>query len=485
MRVNIFTSSSGAVYRGISAGRGKFIAVGEMPPAVAFAVAKDRSQQTITIEIKSGSLGHTISNALGIYFGAASSQSPDLGTLLDSYGVLKRHLETLHSLLPGHPEILEFRLLVEDLLQDRAIFDGLGLEQPSRLPMSQAQLRDLHERSIDTGLDVLDDTFRLGILPFDVTEDTMRALSARYAQTALPDGLAAPDELYRREMTPGSPARHDPLFPSGAEPERPASYQSFSNLALRIKGLRGDTDLEPPPPSNTADSVGRYFKAGSPLRPDDSLGVDNGIFTSLSALENAGVGDGLRGTTLSRKASPFHTGMGMGPAGPTMGAEPDDDYSEYFTSRSEGIPEIESEPVFLGARDAVLPAASLPTTSANGFPGVGIGFAGESLTTEGKSTHLLRQRLGRDLVASLTSLCRTVRDVIGQAEAGSLESSVSAHFASFIRVWSEGVGVFRRVISNHPPRGLVEVLDCLVVASTMCTAVGFCSARYNGSMYFE
>ena len=54
----------------------------------------------------------------------------------------------------------------------------------------------------------------------------MRALSARYAQTALPDGLAAPDELYRREMTPGSPARHDPLFPSGAEPERPASYQS-------------------------------------------------------------------------------------------------------------------------------------------------------------------------------------------------------------------------------------------------------------------
>ena len=44
-----------------------------------------------------------------------------------------------------------------------SIFDGLGLEQPSRLPMSQAQLRDLHERSIDTGLDVLDDTFRLGI----------------------------------------------------------------------------------------------------------------------------------------------------------------------------------------------------------------------------------------------------------------------------------------------------------------------------------
>ena len=140
--------------------------------------------------------------------------------------------------------------------------------------------------------------------------------------------------------------------------------------------------------------------------------------------------------------------------------------------------------MFLRARDAVLPAASLPTTSANGFPGVGIGFAGESLTTEESLRHLLRQRLGRDLVASLTSLCRMVRDVIGQAEAGSLESSVSAHFASFIRVWSEGV---RRLPAgcNDPPRGLVEVLDCLVVASTMCTAVGFCSARYNGSMYFE
>ena len=492
---------SGAVYRGISAGRGKFISVEEVPRAVAFAVAKDRSQETIAIDIKSDSLRRTISNALGVYFGAASPQSPDLGTLLNNYSALKRHLETLRSLLPDYPETLEFGLLVEDLLPDRAVFDGLGMERPGgQYVLSQAQRRDLHERSIDTGLDVLDDTFRLGIMPLDVTEDTLRALSTRYVQKTLPDGFAAPREPSVPETLPETPApRYDPVFPSGVEAEQPSSYKSFSNLALRIKKGRqtgGPGALDTP--ASLADHVDHFPKVGSPLRSDtlkgvngyatdDLLGVNNGILTPLSALESSNVAVGVGGTApIHRRTDVFHTGMGMGMGSvpPAMSAPLDSGLCEYFTSRSEGTPETDFDPLFLGARDALLPAASLPTTATTCIPGIN-GSLLDMGSTKGRSAHVLRQQLGRDLIASLTGLCRSVRDAVGRAEAGSPASSVSAHFASFIRVWSAGIGAFRRVTNNHPPRGLLEVLDCLVVASAMCAAADRCSGQDGGSMYFE
>ena len=452
---------------------------------------KDRSQQAIAIEIKSATLGRTISNGLGVYFGAASPRPPDVNTLLNNYGALKRHLETLDSLLPGYPETLEFRLLVEDFLLDGAVFEGLELELPGPPHViSQEQLRDIHARSIDTGLDILDDSFRLGIMPFDVTDDTLRALSTRYTQTALHAGIAAPGDLGPPIIPSGSHApRHDPVFLRDAEPEQPASYQSFSNLALRIKSAPQGSDVNSLLLPNAEDSANRCFKAGSPLRPDttkgyadSSLGLDSDVFTSLSALENEDGPVGLGDWAVARGTTPFHKGVGF--AGPAVSTELSGGFGEYFTSRSEGIPETDFEPLFLGSRDAVLPAASLPTTTATGILGISGDLFGGTLT-EGKSVHLLRQKLGRDLVASLTSHCRTVRDAIGNAEPGSLESSISAHFTSFIRVWSEGVGVFRRVTSNHPPRGLLEVLDCLVVASAMCATVGSCSGRESGTMYFE
>lgn len=498
MGFSVLTSLSGAVYHGISAGRGKFIAVEHVPRAVAFAVAKDRVQETITMDIKSDPLRRTISNALGVYFGAASLQSPDVSTLLDNYSALKRHLETLHSLLLGYPETLEFRLLVEDLLPDRAVFDGLGMEKTGGpYVLSQAQRRDLHERSIDTGLDVLDDTFRLGIMPFDVTEDTLRALSIRYAQKALPDGLPAPGELSVPEALPETPApRYDPVFPSGVEAEQPASYKSFSNLALRIKGHQTGGSSALDTPENLADPVDHFPKVGSPPRSDslkgingyaadDFPGADDGVLTSLSALESPDVAVGVGGTApIHRTMDIFHTGIRMGPVPPAMSAPLDSNLGEYFTSRSEGIPETDFDPLFLGARDVLSPAASLPTTATTGITGINGSFL-DRTSTEGKSAHMLRQQLGRDLIAALTGLCRSVRDAVGRVETGSLASTVSAHFASFIRVWGAGINAFRRVINNHPPRGLLEVLDCLVVASAMCAAAGTCSGQVGGSMYFE
>ena len=136
----------------------------------------------MSIDIRSKSLVRTVSNAIGTYprSGDLFLPPPDLRTLLENYDPLKQHLEFLQSHIPGHPDTQEFRLLVEDILMDKAVFEGLGLEHQDRpYLLSQAQLRDLHENSVDTGLDVLDDSFSLGIMPFDMNRDLRVALCKR------------------------------------------------------------------------------------------------------------------------------------------------------------------------------------------------------------------------------------------------------------------------------------------------------------------
>jgi hypothetical protein len=98
-----------------------------------------------------------------------------------------------------------------------------------------------------------------------------------------------------------------------------------------------------------------------------------------------------------------------------------------------------------------------------------------------RCAHAQRQKLGRILIASLNSLCRRVRETMAPAEEGSIQAQVASHFSSFGRVWDGGLAMFRQVMNNHPPRGLVEVLDCVVVASAMCTAL----CDDDSSMYLE
>ncbi|MBE3049231.1 hypothetical protein IMZ48_43380 [Candidatus Bathyarchaeota archaeon] len=510
------TYTRGAVYSGISAGRGKFVAAGEIAtaPCVVFTVAKNRLKRTISVDIQSGPLSRTIANALGTYLGPGGPHPLDLRTLLANYDTLKQHLEFLQSHLPGNPETHEFRLLVEDFLQDRAVYEGLGLEQPDRpYVVSQTQLRDLHERSLDTGLDALDDCFRLGAIPFDMGDDNLNELTKRYSQIALSGDIDTPNGPYGPTIHPESlvPPR-DHVFPSsGADPEPPGSYQSFSNLALRIKGPQAtglflkppETLPNPAPPA--FDSMDRLFKVGSPFRPsqpheqyaldDSTVGLSSGNFTSLSVLEdmNMPIGFGDVAPLPRARASSFHPGMAS--MDPTLSMPLDLSSCGYITSRSEGIPErdmglmnweTESEPVFFGAQThSPLSPVSLPVTTFHNVPSVSQGYGPGIPKKEKQSPHLLRQQLGRNLIASLTELCKMVRDTIGISEAGSMESSISFHFTSFKGVWDGGVRVFRQIIDNHPPRSLFEVLDCLVVASAMCTATASYKDQDDGSMYLE
>lgn len=511
------TSPSGAVYSGISAGRGKFVAVEEirLAPCVAFTVVKDRLKRTISVDVQSGSLARTISNALDTNLapGFPVLFSPDLRILLDNYELLKQYLELLHSHIPDHFETQEFRLLVQDFLLDRAVFEGLGLEQ-SDCPfvLSQALLRDLHERSIDIGLDSLDDCFRLGAVPFDMGDDDLQALTKRYSQIALSSGVH-PSGVSEPQTPSRNPApSHDPVLGS-AEPELSGSCQSFSNLAFRIKGLEtaslssGVVDSPPTTMADARGSVDCFFKVESPLRPGPAreryaLGESapelcNGGFTSLSALENpsapAGSGDS---TPLPRaRASSFHNGTGhldSNPSVPIVEA-----FGQYTTSSSEGVSdfgmdmlngetESESESVLFGARlSSSLPAPSFSAAAYHDPAGVNQTCDPRISTGERQSPHLLRQQLGRNLITSLAYLCRRVRSVIGKREAGSLGSSIYSRFTSFISVWNRGVHVFRQILDNHPPGGLLDVLDCLVVASAVCTALTSYKDQDNGSLYLE
>ena len=486
-------------------------------PCIVFAAKKNRSKRTVSIIVQSASLRRSVSNVLGFHPCSVDGHLSDISLLLNDYVRLKHHLEFLHSHLPGHFETQEFRLLVEDFLLDRCVFDGLGIEQPDRpYTISQEQFRDIHERSVDTGLDVLDDSFRLGALPFDIGDDDLNALTERYSQIALSSDRISPNGLSGSNMRSTDLTLHheDPMFaPVRAAPDQPGSYHSFSNLSVRIKGpeawgtFPNSFDTPQNEPLTAVDSWDRFFKAGSPLRPshtyerytldDSAVGLSTGGYTSLSAIEDTSMSIGLDSfiPPFRARANSFHNGMG--PVADSATHIPmSGDSDELISYFSERIPtkdtnlldqETESQPVmFEGTCDNTSSLAiALHKTVLHDIPDPDQSCNARKPSWEGQSSHVRRQQLGRNLITSLNGLCRKVRDAIGKPAAGSFESSIFNHFASFMGVWDGGIRVFRQIIDNQPPRGLLEVLDCLVVASAMSTAISSYDNYDDGSMYFE
>ncbi|CAI4212906.1 unnamed protein product [Parascedosporium putredinis] len=98
-----------------------------------------------------------------------------------------------------------------------------------------------------------------------------------------------------------------------------------------------------------------------------------------------------------------------------------------------------------------------------------------------RSAQMRRQILGKNLITYLDCLCRRVRDTLAGSAAGTLEATLALHFSSFAKVWDGGLAAFRQVINNHPPSGLIEVVDCLVVASALCTSM----CNDDSAMYLQ
>ncbi|CAI4212905.1 unnamed protein product [Parascedosporium putredinis] len=275
----------GTEYRGISAGRGE----------------KDRMRKYLGINIVSDVLMKAIFNALAAFTPDPEYLPADFDTLIKYYDALRQHLEFLEGQFPNDEATLELRLLVEDLLLDRAVYEGVGMEQfRQRGLLCHAHLRDIHERSIDAGLDEIDDCFALGLMPAYITDDYLSALSEKYTQFALAGDFVGLYNLCEPVARSGDiELQHNPsLLLKILDQERYDIYWYLLDLVDRTTTRRQfipGTQLE----DVTLDRLHIAIRYGhlkivqtmlaeqitfkGHVSDDDAIGIGHHIFTPLSA----------------------------------------------------------------------------------------------------------------------------------------------------------------------------------------------------------
>lgn len=178
---------SGDVQWTVSSGFDKYVEVGPQRalPSLAFIVEKDRVSRRITIEITSLALKQYVYRAILNQAPSPVSLQLDFDILLKHYEALKLHSQRLETRRPHDAATAEMRLLVNDLLLERALYEGIGMEGfRQRRVLCMTHLQDIHLRNLDIGLDEIEDCFSLGLIPDEINEDYMNALNARYAEFA-------------------------------------------------------------------------------------------------------------------------------------------------------------------------------------------------------------------------------------------------------------------------------------------------------------
>ncbi|PKS11047.1 hypothetical protein jhhlp_002808 [Lomentospora prolificans] len=544
----------GSEYRGISAGRGKFIPIKEIlhSPHISFVVEKDRIRKTLGINIQSDVLMTTIFNALATYAQDPEYLPSDFDTLMKYYDALRLHLEALETQFPAQAATLEFRLLVEDLLLDRAIFDGIGMEQfRQRGVLCQTHLRDIHERSIDAGLDEIDDCFALGLMPAYISEDYLSALNEKYTELALSGDFVGLYNLCEPIVRSGDiELQHNPsLLLKILEQGRFDIYWYLLDLVTRTSDRRQiipGTDL----PDVTLDPLHVAIRVGhlktvqtilgdqitfkGHISDDSAIGVGHHVFTPLSAavywrqpevtqyilgfgqydrseletavtialanddfeqmniLLDSGALTMLSASSPPRPENP--SGIDSGDSSASMEIPmPAASFERIMSDATDNLEleplqpfdwnwDVTITPATLGKVPGA-PAAAARSTNAADRPRRKEQERNSFKLSSHKrrSAQMQRQMLGKNLITYLDCLCRRVRDTLAGYDEESLESKLALHFSSFARVWDGGLAVFRQIINNHPPRGIIEVMDCLVVASALCTSI----CNDDSAMYLQ
>jgi hypothetical protein len=153
-------------------------------PTLSFIVEKDRLSKSITVEFTSIGLQHAVCSAID-YPTSMARLELDFNTILKNYEALKTHLNGLHDRYPYDDVTSEMQLLVEDLLLERALYDGMNMDTLRQQQILRvAHLQDIHARNVSTGLNEIEDCFALGLIPDNVSEQYLEALNLRYAQLA-------------------------------------------------------------------------------------------------------------------------------------------------------------------------------------------------------------------------------------------------------------------------------------------------------------
>ncbi|KAF5024118.1 hypothetical protein F66182_3820 [Fusarium sp. NRRL 66182] len=179
---------NGRVYHAVSSGSGKFISVGPRCklPFVSFSVEKDRVNNATTISFSGRSLRHTISRVIEDTIVPPVKLTLDLNTVLKHYDALRLEYDSLLLHAPHHDATEEMRLLLDDTLLERSLYDGVQvdlLRQQGIIGISLFQ--DIHQRNMDLGICDLEDCFRIGQYTKEQATECLESQNNRISELAL------------------------------------------------------------------------------------------------------------------------------------------------------------------------------------------------------------------------------------------------------------------------------------------------------------
>ncbi|GKT48954.1 uncharacterized protein ColSpa_09135 [Colletotrichum spaethianum] len=499
---------SGDVFQAVSPGLGIYLPFQSSPGSLpAFTVSKCRPSKTIEVEIRSLTLLQSLAIAMPSPF--------DFPSILSNYTTLKSHLQHLETISPSHPSTVELRLLVRDLLLDRALYAGIGTEMyRSNGHLSLGQLHDMHQRSVDAGLDDLDACFCLGLLPEVMDDAFLEALASRFTELALAGDMTALHDLCEPIVRSGEVEweTNPDLLLELLDRDRPDIYRYVLDLASRTRDrstsqngsfLRDITH----DPLHVAIRLGHVQQVDSLLQQGTSfLGVHHGdstegsgnhvVLTPLSAAVYWGQPEIVR-VILSRNI--FPDGLREAVAMAVSNADnkimeimlsfgvmdmsgtliPDNTFESFAElSLMDQAMAGEVPPASLGAETVGQSRDHQPLlTNGRPYPPDGTQMddrQGQDQAANNPKEPVRRKRsrhrrraLGRGLVSCMHALCSQLRDVCTCSDHGDIRGLASKYvFAN--DVWGRGLDVFRGLMQDNPPSTLPEVVDSLLVANAIC-----------------
>ncbi|RSL94818.1 hypothetical protein CEP52_012430 [Fusarium oligoseptatum] len=183
---------SGHIYQAVSSGSGKYVTVGsrcDMPP-LAFIVEKNRVMKTTTIAVHGRDLKRAIARAIPEVEVKPFELALDFNTVVKHYADLKESVDYLSTWEPYTDTSREMELLVNDLLLERALYDGLDLESLREQGiLSSTHIHAIRERCVDLGLADLEICHRIGQSSEHQKEEYLKSQNYRIYQLAMEGNL--------------------------------------------------------------------------------------------------------------------------------------------------------------------------------------------------------------------------------------------------------------------------------------------------------
>ncbi|KAK1975549.1 hypothetical protein LZ30DRAFT_349864 [Colletotrichum cereale] len=507
----VFESGDGDVLQAVSPGSGVYLPLHSSPgPLPAFAVSKCRSSKTIGVEIRSLTLLQTLAIAMPSPF--------DFPSILSNYAKLKSHLQHLETISPSHSATVELRLLVRDLLLDRALYAGIGTETyRSNGHLSLGQLHDMHQRSVDAGLDDLDACFALGLLPDLMDDAYLEALASKFTELALAGDMTALYNLCEPVVRSGEVEweMNADLLLELLDRGQLDTYRYVLDLASRTRD-RSSSQTAPflrnitHDPLHVAIRLGHVQQVDSLLQQGTSfLGVHHSdltegsavhvVLTPLSAavywrqprivraiLSKNMFADGMMEAVAMAVSDGdneimqilFSFGL-MDVSGTPMSDNPFEPFAELSLLNQVGAGEI---PLASPAAETAGHFEDHQLPPHSGRAGTSAGAQRTHHQERGRAAETPKQPvrrrpsrhhrriLGQTLVLHVRALCYQLRGVCVRSEHVEVRDLASKYtFAD--SVWGRGLKAFRGLMQDSPPSTLPEVVDSLVVANAIYLAL--------------